>query len=99
MSVPTPPIPYLAVFKLFVSVQHVPFQDSVSPVAAVEYPPKPKADVDVPAPPNEFLAVLKSLTSAQHVPFQVSALVTLGVPALPENTIDAVVDPDLELSN
>src|SRR6056300_1308424 len=63
---------YLAVPKSAISVQLVPFQDSVSPNKPGELgvPPKAKADVCVPAPPNFCRPVFKSLTSVQLVPFQ-----------------------------
>ena len=59
--VPASPIPYLAVFKSFTSVQLVPFQDSVFPTAVVVNPPKASAAVFVaPHPPTILLAVFNS---------------------------------------
>jgi hypothetical protein len=51
LSTPTPPPPFLAVFKSLTSVQLVPFQDSVTPVkSAGNAPPAANADDCVPNP-------------------------------------------------
>ena len=77
---------FLAVFKLFTSVQLDPSQFSVLTVLAVPvYPPKAKAAVLLaPAPPNNLLAVFKSLTSVQLEPFHDSVTANSGGPSPPK---------------
>jgi hypothetical protein len=67
----------VAVFKSLTSVQEVPFQDSVAPVAGL--PPMANADVlSAPQPAIRVLAVFKFPTSVQDVPSQDSTFTVVG---------------------
>ena len=60
----------LAVFKLFTSVQLVPFQISVSALTGEpRLPPAANPEVEEPFAPPPFPPLFKSLTSVQLVPF------------------------------
>ena len=71
--VPDPKLDFVEVFKLFTSVQFVPFHCSVAPVLGG---PPPKSIILVEGAefeePQLYRPVFKSLTSVQFVPFQVS---------------------------
>ena len=79
--VPNIPIPSLVVFKLFTSVQEVPFHISVSLfLEGVTNPPAIIAFDALLPTPMVALAVLASATSVQEDPFQVSVLaITAGL--------------------
>lgn len=81
----------LAVFKSPVSVQLVPFQDSVAPVLGGTFPPKAKADVLIPSPPKFCLAVFKSAVSVQLVPFHNSVFPVTGGMSPPKAKAAVVV--------
>ena len=72
---PAPAKESLAVFKSPVSVQLLPFHDSLFAIAGGP-PPNAKADVEVPAPAAYLLAVFKSPTSVQLEPLYNSFIVT-----------------------
>ena len=64
-------------FKLFTSVQAVPFQLSVSASFPGESPPKPSASVlEAPEDEKKPLASLRSATSVHADPFQDSVIPT-----------------------
>ena len=88
--------PCLAVFKLFTSVQLVPFQVSTLAVIYGEgpgFPPATIADVDNPPPASTVLPSFKLFTSVHELPFHNSVLFLLsfqGEPPSPPTNIAEV---------